>query len=376
MNISVNLKRLRRERDLTQEKLAAIIGVVPQAVSKWERGEGLPDITLVPSIAAALDVSTDELFGMDEERRQLRVKEIHEEWGRIIGREDDRLEWDKGNAFLREQLRELPDEWSLWQTLAASLFQGSGIGTDKYDEAKVNEAIDILERIADRCPDLRIRNSAVPFIAIIYSSIGEYEKAKEYAKLLPRKNSSYEHTAPQFLRGQELREFLETDIADTSWYLSSLMKSAASNGQFTGGDGKNCGYTPEERIEWLELGIKLLELMKNKPWGGIWAQTCCSYLVDAALIMLETGEHERALDYIERAETFCTPYEGEIKARITLSPTTVYSGETDVVPTENARKLFLGLLEDVCSQKDGELFPLSREPRFVALKKRLEKLAQ
>ncbi|MDR1065252.1 MAG: helix-turn-helix domain-containing protein, partial [Oscillospiraceae bacterium] len=51
MNISANLRRLRQKLDMTQETLAAAVCVSPQAVSKWERGEGLPDITLVPSIA-------------------------------------------------------------------------------------------------------------------------------------------------------------------------------------------------------------------------------------------------------------------------------------------------------------------------------------
>ena len=55
----------RKELGLTQEALAARLCITPQAVSKWENGVGLPDVTLFPAIAQVLGVTTDELFGID-----------------------------------------------------------------------------------------------------------------------------------------------------------------------------------------------------------------------------------------------------------------------------------------------------------------------
>ncbi len=48
---------------ITQEELASVLCVTGQAVSKWESGAGLPDITQVVPLAQALNVSTDALFG-------------------------------------------------------------------------------------------------------------------------------------------------------------------------------------------------------------------------------------------------------------------------------------------------------------------------
>ena len=56
------ISALRRERGLTQKELAALLGVSDKAVSKWERGECFPDITLIPPLAACLGVSPDELL--------------------------------------------------------------------------------------------------------------------------------------------------------------------------------------------------------------------------------------------------------------------------------------------------------------------------
>ena len=60
------IRRLRTKKGWTQEELAERIGVSPQAVSKWETGQSLPDISQVPLIARAFDISTDALFGMEE----------------------------------------------------------------------------------------------------------------------------------------------------------------------------------------------------------------------------------------------------------------------------------------------------------------------
>lgn len=63
MSLSTNIKRLRLERSLTQEQLAARLGVSAQAVSKWETSETYPDGALLLPLAHALEASLDELFG-------------------------------------------------------------------------------------------------------------------------------------------------------------------------------------------------------------------------------------------------------------------------------------------------------------------------
>lgn len=63
MSLSGNIKRLRLEKDMTQEQLATKLGVSAQAVSKWETSETYPDGALLVPLANELEVSLDELFG-------------------------------------------------------------------------------------------------------------------------------------------------------------------------------------------------------------------------------------------------------------------------------------------------------------------------
>lgn len=56
------ISRLRRDKGLTQEELAEMLGVSPQAVSKWENDQTCPDILLLPELARILEISVDELL--------------------------------------------------------------------------------------------------------------------------------------------------------------------------------------------------------------------------------------------------------------------------------------------------------------------------
>lgn len=67
MVLGNNIRKYRRDLGITQEELAAILCVTSQAVSKWESGVGLPDVSQIVPLAQALNVSTDALFGFATE---------------------------------------------------------------------------------------------------------------------------------------------------------------------------------------------------------------------------------------------------------------------------------------------------------------------
>ncbi|MBQ6583205.1 MAG: helix-turn-helix transcriptional regulator [Mogibacterium sp.] len=60
------IRRLRENRNLTQQQLAERINVSDKAVSKWENGRGYPDISLIEPLAEALGVSIIELFSGED----------------------------------------------------------------------------------------------------------------------------------------------------------------------------------------------------------------------------------------------------------------------------------------------------------------------
>lgn len=76
MEFGKQFKELRLSRGLTQETVAEKLGVTGQAVSRWERNETLPDISLLPEISAYFGVTIDALFALSDDTRMERIQNM------------------------------------------------------------------------------------------------------------------------------------------------------------------------------------------------------------------------------------------------------------------------------------------------------------
>lgn len=75
--IGTFLKELRREKQLTQEQLAEMLGVTNRSISRWENGINMPDFDVVIELANYYDVSIEEI--LDGERRKEEMIDKEEE---------------------------------------------------------------------------------------------------------------------------------------------------------------------------------------------------------------------------------------------------------------------------------------------------------
>ena len=80
MQFSQTLRKLRKEKNMTQEELAKFLSVSYQTISKWENAGGYPDVSLLPRIATFFEISIDELLGVTESKKEVRLKDIHAQW--------------------------------------------------------------------------------------------------------------------------------------------------------------------------------------------------------------------------------------------------------------------------------------------------------
>ncbi len=73
MDIGNQILFLRKNKGVTQEQLAQKLGITNQAVSKWESGQSMPDIQLLPEIAEFFNVSINELMGVENKNNDVDI---------------------------------------------------------------------------------------------------------------------------------------------------------------------------------------------------------------------------------------------------------------------------------------------------------------
>ncbi|MBR3483347.1 MAG: helix-turn-helix domain-containing protein, partial [Lachnospiraceae bacterium] len=83
-NLGSNIAGLRKKSDITQDQLAEQLGVSVSAVSQWENGRTMPDISAIPVLCHIFNVSSDELLGIDREKDEEEIKRINDEANRLV----------------------------------------------------------------------------------------------------------------------------------------------------------------------------------------------------------------------------------------------------------------------------------------------------
>ena len=78
-HIGETIKAARRAKELTQEQMAEYLHLSVSAISQWESGRTMPDITALPAICNLLGISADTLLGIDLAHRAEKIKAVRDE---------------------------------------------------------------------------------------------------------------------------------------------------------------------------------------------------------------------------------------------------------------------------------------------------------
>ena len=217
--IGENIKRLRRERNLTQEEMAAHLGISFQSISKWERGDGYPDITMLPTLANYFGVSVDELLGMSVIEKNDKYNEINSLWN---GNNKKGLHSDNV-ALMRQSLKLYPNNALLLVQLSTSLEKLDGTVAEKSEYLR--ESIAVQEQILRYGEDSEVRGATLYNICFAYWKAGEYDKALEQAKKLPNLYKARENALVYFLKGEEKHKIAKDALIPLAWTTKHLLSA-------------------------------------------------------------------------------------------------------------------------------------------------------
>ncbi len=180
-NIGQRIKLLRKKNDLTQEKLAELLGVTYKSVSKWECGLTSPDLALIVPLAKILGISTDELLGATERDKRLEELEIMYEEAYKINFPEDTL------AVAKTAVKEYPADmkwlnrmaWDSWCLAISTMPNGEAF------EAERERIIKMFERVIANTDDDNEKAHAICGITGCLCGKGHKAEAKQYVELYP-----------------------------------------------------------------------------------------------------------------------------------------------------------------------------------------------
>ena len=201
MYLPANLKKYRILKELTQEDVAEFLGITPQSVSKWERGESYPDITLLPALANIFETSVDLLLGMDTIRAEETRYNIHKK--AVEYQRNGNL--DMAEKTYRDALLIYPNKPGMILVLASTLAL----------KGDTEEAIELMERGLPISINEKQKSTMRAALCFLYLKAGREDKACKLASQLPHMRESREVIQPlikQDLNDSQIDENIKTII--------------------------------------------------------------------------------------------------------------------------------------------------------------------
>lgn len=315
ITIGETIRRLRREQNITQEQLAEQMNVSIAAVSKWERCETYPDITMLFPLAHYFGVTLDVLMGYDavkveDEITSLlkRANELHRE-----GRYTERTE------LLKQAKQDFPSDYRI---LNLYMWQVGGDYADNDPAvllAHKEEFLQICDKILDGCRDNRIRLDALNMQAKLLYADGKTEEALAvyrenfsdwYQTVGQKSEQLFAKDTPEFCRQLRLNLYELSDLAANKklkeiWYcIDGTLADKAAQGIALGEALISFCETSGYSELWLAVYHVFSDhSVKLRCYGGSEADSsiCQARLIEAARRCDELAQTcETVQEYIKR----------------------------------------------------------------------------
>ena len=213
INLAEQLKALRKEKNISQEKLAAYLGISYQAISKWENGNTYPDIQLLPEIARFFGITIDELLQVEKLDEQALLDEYTSKAETLFRNDEDT---ETLLTLWKEAYRKMPNNIRVKEFLMSTYFDADKV---KYSQ----EIIELGMEIYNSDANMYYKGQAIREVAHTYAELGDKLKAEQWVLKSAQINHCQEVLFSEILDGDEM---VEQIAFFTHWALEELLYMA------------------------------------------------------------------------------------------------------------------------------------------------------
>lgn len=301
---SENLKRLRKERELTQETLADFLSVSFQAVSKWERGESYPDITMLPVIASFFGVSTDSLLGVDKAEQENAIQKYIDEYGGLIRKGD----FEGAVSAMKTATAEYPGDFRLLVRQMSAII--SAENTSDEGALKIRQQVQsVYDGIQGYCADDDIRMWAKRLLCTLYKRLSDipdsgitFGDMEGILRQMPLMRNSRDYIATFLYRSSEKQKEACRNAIDELLY---LLNGAVVN---------YCYYEEQFSTEFKLDAVNTMLTVQNAvypdgDYGRSWLQVIYNY-GHLGHLYFTAGDIKKALTNLEKSARLAKEFDG------------------------------------------------------------------
>lgn len=297
--IAENIRAFRKQRGLTQEQLAEVLGVSVGAVYKWESKSSLPELRLIVEMADFFDISVDALLGyqMKDNRLNATVERL---WRASGSRDCDAL------AEAEKAIRKYPHSFDV---VYAAAFLYYAFALESKKEPWIRRAIELMDSarlLVSQCADPRVNESVLyGRMAEMHDLLGESDKALELLKAHNAGGIFNDMIAIVLLAHggdpEEANGFLEDGFLRT---ISSLIRIVIGYAMLF--DVKNDNAAGMEMMRWI---IPTLEGLRRTDEPNFLDKMIAVYDACLAIFQFKSGDRESAEDSLRKAKTLARSFD-------------------------------------------------------------------
>lgn len=260
------IRKLRKEKNLTQEDLAMQLGITYQAVSKWENGAGMPDISQVVPLAHIFGVSTDVLFGIAGMNHRHEVMKIIKNAQSLLSRPLCAADLLKKYTALQKGLEVYPNDPLLLihclETGMCLSYPENTVYDAKNAKRIYEECIYYANLVVSYSPNTTDVLRAHMIMVLLHSANGDFKQAKAHTEQFPWRADLNLHVMYAYYA--HWQKDYETEALScrygVAYYLDALLNILLHLGQAYDRMGQT-----ENAIDALENALLLIDcLFKNE----------------------------------------------------------------------------------------------------------------